>query len=110
MMSHLRGNLLLLAFTVVIHPNFGSFDVQSLALGALPLAMAAAAQAIVVLTGHAGIRIQAGARLLEQGKATKMLVSGVNQKASRADILSVSKSSKRELARTFLLSARVRFY
>jgi uncharacterized SAM-binding protein YcdF (DUF218 family) len=52
------------------------------------------AQAIVVLTGHAGIRIQAGARLLEQGKGTKLLVSGVNQKTSRADILSVSKSSK----------------
>lgn len=52
------------------------------------------AQGIVVLTGHAGIRIQAAARLLEQGKGGKLLVSGVNQKASRADILSVSKSSK----------------
>jgi uncharacterized SAM-binding protein YcdF (DUF218 family) len=52
------------------------------------------AQGIVVLTGHAGIRIQAAARLLEEGKGTKLLVSGVNQKASRADILIVSKSSK----------------
>ena len=52
------------------------------------------AQGIVVLTGHAGIRIQAAARLLEQGKGHKLLVSGVNQKASRADILTVSKSSK----------------
>ena len=52
------------------------------------------APGIVVLTGHAGIRIQAAARLLEQGKGGKLLVSGVNQKASRADILTVSKSSK----------------
>jgi len=47
-----------LGFTVSIHPNFGSFDVQSLALGALPLAMAAAAQAIVVLSG--GIDLSVG--------------------------------------------------
>jgi ribose transport system permease protein len=47
-----------LAFTVSIHPNFGSFDVQSLALGALPLAMAAAAQTIVVLSG--GIDLSVG--------------------------------------------------
>jgi ribose transport system permease protein len=47
-----------LAFTVLIHPGFGSFDVQSLALGALPLAMAAAAQAVVVLSG--GIDLSVG--------------------------------------------------
>lgn len=47
-----------LAFTILIHPQFGSFDVQSLALGALPLAMAAAAQAAVVLSG--GIDLSVG--------------------------------------------------
>jgi ribose transport system permease protein len=47
-----------LAFTILIHPDFGSFDVQSLALGALPLAMAAAAQAVVVLSG--GIDLSVG--------------------------------------------------
>jgi ribose transport system permease protein len=47
-----------LIFTVLIHPQFGSFDVQSLALGALPLAMAAAAQAIVVISG--GIDLSVG--------------------------------------------------
>ena len=46
-----------LAFTVWIHPDFGPFDVQSLALGALPLAMAAAAQAIVVLSGGIDLSI-----------------------------------------------------
>ena len=50
--------ILALAFTALIHPEFGSFDVQSLALGALPLAMAAAAQAVVVLSG--GIDLSVG--------------------------------------------------
>jgi ribose transport system permease protein len=47
-----------LAFTIAIHPDFGAFDVQSLALGALPLAFAAAAQAIVVISG--GIDLSVG--------------------------------------------------
>jgi ribose transport system permease protein len=38
-----------LLVTVAIHPQFGAFDIQSLALGALPLAFAAAAQTAVVL-------------------------------------------------------------
>ena len=33
-----------LAATVAIHPNFNSFDAQSVAMAALPLAFAAAAQ------------------------------------------------------------------
>src|SRR5262249_57886968 len=47
-----------LAVTIAIHPDFGAFDVQSLALGALPLAMAAAAQTVVVLSG--GIDLSVG--------------------------------------------------
>jgi ribose transport system permease protein len=44
--------------TFAIHPQFGAFDVQSLALGALPLAFAAAAQTVVVLSG--GIDLSVG--------------------------------------------------
>jgi ribose transport system permease protein len=51
--------VLLLVVTVAIHPGFGSFDVQSLAMGALPLALAAAAQTVVVLSG--GIDLSVGA-------------------------------------------------
>ena len=47
-----------LAATVAIDPAFGAFDVQSLALGALPLALAAAAQTAVVLSG--GIDLSVG--------------------------------------------------
>jgi ribose transport system permease protein len=51
--------VLLLVFTVVIHPSFGPFDVQSLAVAALPLAFAAVAQSCVVLSG--GIDLSIGA-------------------------------------------------
>jgi ribose transport system permease protein len=47
--------------TKLAHPAFGSFDVQSLALGALPLALAAAAQAIVVISG--GIDLSVGSMI-----------------------------------------------
>jgi ribose transport system permease protein len=47
-----------LLVTVAIHPQFGAFDIQSLALGALPLAFAAAAQTAVVLSG--GIDLSVG--------------------------------------------------
>ena len=46
-----------LAITVAIHPDFGAFDLQSLGLGALPLALAAAAQAVVVLSGGVDLSI-----------------------------------------------------
>lgn len=53
--------LLFLAATVQIHPKFGSFDFQSLALGALPLALAAAAQTVVVLSG--GVDLSVGSMM-----------------------------------------------
>ena len=49
---------LTLAITKLIHPPFGAFDIQSLALGAFPLALAATAQAVVVLSG--GIDLSVG--------------------------------------------------
>ncbi len=47
-----------LAGTVAIHPSFNSFDAQSVAMAALPLACAAAAQAVVVISG--GIDLSVG--------------------------------------------------
>jgi ribose transport system permease protein len=40
-----------LAITLLIHPQFSDFDLQSLAMGALPLAFAAAGQTVVVISG-----------------------------------------------------------
>lgn len=50
------------------------------------------ADGIVVLTGPSNARIIAGMKLLEDGKGGRLLVSGVNRKASRADIRSISKA------------------
>jgi ribose transport system permease protein len=50
-----------LATTVFIHPTFSDFDLQSLAMGALPLAFAAAAQAVVVIAG--GIDLSIGSMI-----------------------------------------------
>jgi ribose transport system ATP-binding protein len=46
-----------LAATVAIHPGFDSFDAQSIAMAALPLAFAAAAQTVVVISGGIDLSI-----------------------------------------------------
>jgi ribose transport system permease protein len=50
-----------LAATVAIHPGYDSFDAQSLAMGAMPLALAAAAQTVVVISG--GIDLSVGSMI-----------------------------------------------
>lgn len=54
-----------------------------------------AADGIVALTGASDLRISAATHLLEKGKGRRLLVSGVNREATRADIQSVSKAGKR---------------
>ena len=49
--------IVFLAATVAIHPTFDSFDAQSVAMAALPLACAAAAQAVVVISGGIDLSI-----------------------------------------------------
>jgi len=49
--------IVFLAATVAIHPTFDSFDAQSIAMAALPLACAAAAQAVVVISGGIDLSI-----------------------------------------------------
>jgi uncharacterized SAM-binding protein YcdF (DUF218 family) len=53
------------------------------------------AEGIVALTGHSTARIAAGMKLLEDGRAQRMLVSGVNREASREDIRGVAKAPGR---------------
>lgn len=50
--------LAVLAFTKLIQPSYGAAELQDLARGALPLALAAVAQAIVVISG--GIDLSVG--------------------------------------------------
>ena len=49
---------------------------------------------IVALTGSSVRRLAAATELLEEGKGKRLLVSGVNRQASRADILEVTKAGK----------------
>lgn len=52
---------LILLFTYLIQPSYGAAQLQGLAIGALPLAMAAVAQAIVVISG--GIDLSVGSMM-----------------------------------------------
>jgi ribose transport system permease protein len=51
----------LLVFTLLIKPSFGAFDLETLSKGAMPLAFAAAAQAIIVIAG--GIDLSIGSMM-----------------------------------------------
>ena len=70
-----------LAITVAIHPQFSDFDLQSLAMGALPLAFAAAAQTVVVISG--GIDLSIGSAMA----VANVLAASVMEKASFAQSL-----------------------
>ena len=70
-----------LAITVAIHPQFSDFDLQSLAMGALPLAFAAAAQTVVVISG--GIDLSIGSAMA----VANVLAASAMEKASFAQSL-----------------------
>ena len=52
------------------------------------------ADAVVALTGASDLRLEAAVRLLERGKGRRLLISGVNKEASRADLLAVTGAVK----------------
>lgn len=53
-----------------------------------------AADAVVALTGASDLRLEAAVRLLERGKGRRLLISGVNRDATRADVLIVTGAVK----------------
>jgi uncharacterized SAM-binding protein YcdF (DUF218 family) len=52
------------------------------------------ADGIVALTGRSDLRLRAAANLLVAGKAKRMLVSGVNRKVRRTDLLALTRAPK----------------
>jgi len=52
------------------------------------------ADGVVVLTGASNIRLEAATKLLEEGKGQRLLISGVNREATRADVQTVTKAVK----------------
>jgi ribose transport system permease protein len=73
-----------LAITVAIHPQFSDFDLQSLAMGALPLAFAAAAQTAVVISG--GIDLSIGSAMA----VANVLAASTMEKASFGESLALA--------------------
>ena len=52
------------------------------------------ADGVVALTGASTLRLEAATKLLEEGKGQRLLISGVNREATRADVLTVTKAVK----------------
>ena len=70
----------LLAFWKIIHPSVGSFDIQSLVDGALPLGLAAMAQASVVLAG--GIDLSVGSMMSLVNVVSALLMAHADLKGA----------------------------
>jgi ribose transport system permease protein len=68
--------VLLLLLTRVVNPNYGASGIQSLAVNVLPLAFAAVAQTIVVISGGIDLSIAAMMALTNMVAATLMLGRG----------------------------------
>src|ERR1700690_3887056 len=64
--------VLLLVFTKLIQPRYGVFGVQGLAISVLPLALAAVAQAVVVIGGGIDLSIGSMMALTSVVAATQM--------------------------------------
>lgn len=59
-----------------------------------PASVPSGADGIVALTGGSDERLEVATRLLEGGKGRRLLVSGVNRRASREDVWAVTGASK----------------
>ena len=67
----------ILALTKLIQPSYGADALQGLAIGALPLAMAAVAQAIVVISG--GIDLSVGSMMALTSVTAAVLMKGQSE-------------------------------
>jgi len=52
------------------------------------------ADGVVALTGASDLRLEAATRLLEDGRGQRLLVSGVNRRATRQDVWTVTRAAK----------------
>ena len=64
----------MLAFTKIIQPNYGPAQIQGLAIGVLPVALAAIAQAIIVISG--GIDLSVASIMSLTGVTAAVLLKG----------------------------------
>ena len=73
----------------------GLFAFADRVRGYTPAAEPARADAIVALTGPSAERVNTAVRLLEQGKARRLLVSGVNREVRREELRALTPGSSR---------------
>jgi ribose transport system permease protein len=76
---------LLLMFTKVIQPNYGVAGIQGLAISVLPLALAAVAQAVVVIAG--GIDLSIGSIMALVNVTAAVLMKGQSEEFAIAVVL-----------------------
>ncbi|HET9755932.1 MAG TPA: ABC transporter permease [Candidatus Limnocylindrales bacterium] len=79
--------VLLLIFTRVIQPNYGVTGVQGLAISVLPLALAAVAQAVVVISG--GIDLSTGSMMALTSVVSATLMMGQSSEFGVAVVIGV---------------------
>jgi ribose transport system permease protein len=78
---------ILLAVTKVNHPTYGSFELESLSQAALPIALAAVAQAIVVIAG--GIDLSVGSIMALTNVIAAVLMQRSGDSASAGVVVGV---------------------
>ena len=78
---------LLLVFTKLIQPNYGVAGVQGLGISVLPLALAAVAQAVVVISG--GIDLSIGSMMALTSVVAAVLMKGQSEEFGVAVVLGV---------------------
>jgi ribose transport system permease protein len=78
---------LLLVFTKLIQPNYGIPGIQGLAISVLPLALAAVAQAIVVISG--GLDLSIGSMMALASVVAASLMKGQTEEFGVAVVIGV---------------------
>jgi ribose transport system permease protein len=78
---------LLLAYTKLIQPSYDSSGIQGLAIGVLPLALAAVAQAVVVMSG--GIDLSIGSMMAFTSVVCATMMKGQSQEFAVVVVLGV---------------------
>jgi uncharacterized SAM-binding protein YcdF (DUF218 family) len=85
---------LVLVFVILVIWMAGLLEFGDRVARLTPADEPTAAEGIVALTGGSDQRLEAATRLLEAGKGRRLLVSGVNPKATRQDLWGVTGAAK----------------
>jgi uncharacterized SAM-binding protein YcdF (DUF218 family) len=83
-----KGLAILLVIALIWAAGLGAFGMR--VADSTPADDPPNADGIVALTGAASVRIEAAVQLLEQGKAPRLLVSGVNPDVTRPELQAVA--------------------